>query len=65
MAEAESQRPATRLEIAIGRAFAVLVHPVAAWRARQAYRRILFVSGCFMATYILVLLALQFLSLPL
>jgi hypothetical protein len=64
MAEAESQRPATRLEITIGRAFAVLVHPVAAWRARQAYRRILFVSGCFMATYILVLLALQFLSLP-
>jgi hypothetical protein len=50
------------LEVAIGRTLAVCVHPVAAWRARPAYRRLLLFSGCFTASYILVFLALQFLS---
>jgi hypothetical protein len=50
------------LEVAIGRTLAVFVHPVAAWRARPVYRRLLLCSGCFTASYILVFLALQFLS---
>jgi hypothetical protein len=62
MAGATPRRPATPVEIAIGRTLAVLVHPVAAWRTRHAYRRLLLYSGCFAASYILVLLALQFLS---
>jgi hypothetical protein len=62
MADATRFRPATRAEIAIGRTLAVLVHPVAAWRARHAYRRLLVYSGCFTASYILVFLALQFLT---
>jgi hypothetical protein len=60
---AVSDRPATRLEVAIGRTLAVFVHPVAAWRARPMYGRLLLCSGCFTASYILVFLALQFLSL--
>jgi hypothetical protein len=59
---AASDRPATRLEVAIGRTLAVFVHPVAAWRARPVYRRLLLCSGCFTASYILVFLALRFLS---
>jgi hypothetical protein len=62
MADATSLRPATRVEIAIGRALAVLVHPVAAWRTRHAYLPLLLFSGCFAASYILVFLAMQFLS---
>jgi hypothetical protein len=50
------------LEVAAGRALAVCVHPVAAWRTRPQYRRLLMFSGCFMASYVLVLVALQLLS---
>jgi len=57
-----ADRPATRLEVAIGRTLAECCHPVAAWRTRPAYRRLLFVSSCFTASYILVFLALRFLS---
>jgi hypothetical protein len=59
---AASDRPATRVEVAIGRTLAVCVHPVAAWRTRPDYRRLLLFSGCFTASYILVFVALQFLS---
>jgi hypothetical protein len=55
-------RPATRLEVAIGRTLAVCVHPIAAWRTRPVYRPLLLFSGCLTASYILVFLALQFLS---
>ena len=55
-------RPATRLEVAIGRTLAVCFHPVAAWRTRAVSRRLLLFSGCFTASYILVFLALHFLS---
>jgi hypothetical protein len=50
------------VEVAIGRTLAVCVHPVAAWRTRPDYRRLLLFSGCFTASYILVFVALQFLS---
>jgi hypothetical protein len=59
---AAPDRPATRLEVAIGRTVAVFFHPVAAWRTQPVYRRLLLFSGCFTASYILVFLALQFLS---
>jgi hypothetical protein len=59
---AASDRPATRVEVAIGRTLAVCVHPIAAWRTRPDYRRLLLFSGCFTASYILVFVALQFLS---
>ena len=62
MAAAAPLPPATRVEIAIGRTLAVLVHPVAAWRTRNAYRRLLLYSGCFTASYILVFVVLQFLT---
>ena len=62
MAAATRLPPATRVEIAIGRTLAVLVHPVAAWRTRNAYRRLLLYSGCFTASYILVFVVLQFLT---
>jgi len=50
------------LEVAIGRTLAVYLHPVAAWRARPAYRRLLLCSACFTASYVLVFVALRFLS---
>jgi hypothetical protein len=49
------------LEVAIGRTLAVYLHPVAAWR-RPAYRRLLLCSACFTASYVLVFVALRFLS---
>jgi hypothetical protein len=51
-------RPATPLEIAIGQTLAGLRHPVAAWRTRPLFRRLVVVSSCFAASYVLVLLAL-------
>jgi hypothetical protein len=59
---AAANRPSTRMEIALGRALAVCVHPIAAWRTRPEYRRRLMLSGCFTASYILVLVALRLLS---
>jgi hypothetical protein len=59
---ASLDRPATRLEVAIGRTLAVCAHPIAAWRTRPVYRPLLLFSGCLTASYILVFLALQFLS---
>ena len=60
--DATSDRLASPLEAAIGRALAVYFHPIAAWRAGAAYRRLLIISGCFAASYLLVLLALRYLS---
>ena len=60
--DATSDRLASPLEAAIGRALAVYLHPVAAWRARSAYRRLLLISCCFVASYLLVLLMLRYLS---
>jgi hypothetical protein len=57
-----TDRPASRVEVAIGRALAACIHPVAAWRTRPDYRRMLLFSGCFTVSYILVLVALQLLS---
>ena len=59
---AVSDRPATRLEVAIGLTLAVIFHPVTAWRARLVYRQVLLFAGCFTASYVLVFLALQLLS---
>ena len=60
--QAAPDRPSTPLEVAIGRALAVCAHPIAAWRTRPEYRRMLMLSGCFTASYILVFIALQLLS---
>jgi len=60
--DATSDRLASPLEIAIGRALAVYLHPIAAWRARSAYRRLLLCTGCFAASYLVVLVVLRYLS---
>ena len=52
-------RPATPLEVAIGQTLAGVRHPVAAWRTRPPFRRLVCVSGCFTASYVLMLLLLQ------
>jgi uncharacterized protein YggT (Ycf19 family) len=59
---AATDRPATPLELAIGQMLAGVCHPIAAWRTRPPFRRLVCVSGCFTASYALVLLALQLLS---
>jgi len=51
-----NDRPATPLEIAIGQTLAGVRHPIAAWRTRPPFRRLICVSGCFTASYVLVLL---------
>ena len=55
-------RPATRTEILIGRSLAACVHPVAAWRTGSKSARCQFFLGYFVASYVLVFLALLFLS---
>ena len=55
------ERPATALEIAIGQTLAGVRHPIAAWRRRPSFRRMVGVSCCFTASYVLVLLALKLL----
>jgi len=57
-----TNRPATPLEIAIGQTLAGMCHPVAAWRTRPPFRRLVCVSGCFTASYVMVLVALRLLS---
>jgi len=54
-------RPSTRLEVLIGRSVAACVHPVAAWRAGSKSARLQFLAGYFVASYVLVFLALLFL----
>jgi hypothetical protein len=58
-----ADRSATPLEAKIGRTLASCRHPVAAWRTRPPFRRLVCLSGCFTAGYVLVLLALQLLTL--
>jgi hypothetical protein len=57
-----TDRPATPLEVAIGQTLAGVCHPIAAWRTRPLFRRFVCVSGCFTASYVLMLLALRLLS---
>jgi len=57
-----TDRPATPLETAIGQTLAGVRHPVAAWRTRPPFRRLVCVSGCFTASYVMVLVALRLLS---
>lgn len=54
-------RPATALEVAIGQTLAGVCHPIAAWRTRPPFRRMVCVSCCFTASYVLVLLVLEML----
>ena len=56
-------RPSTRVEILIGLALAVCIHPVAAWHSQSPSARVLFFMGYFIASYLSVLVALQFLTL--
>ena len=56
-----ADRPATPLEIAIGQTLAGVRHPVAAWRTRAPFRRLVYLSACFTASYVLMLLVLQLL----
>jgi hypothetical protein len=55
-------RPGTRLEILIGRSLAACAHPVAAWRSGSRSARLQFLLGYFVASYVLVFLALLFLA---
>jgi hypothetical protein len=57
-------RPSTPLEILIGRSMAAVVHPVAAWRSGSKAARLHFLAGYFVASYVLVFLALLFLRPP-
>jgi hypothetical protein len=54
-----SDRPSTRLETFIGLTLAVCVHPVAAWASGSASIRLLCFLGYFLASYVLMMLALQ------
>jgi hypothetical protein len=56
-------RPATPLEATIGQTLAGIRHPIAAWRTRPPFRRLVCVSGCFAGSYLLMLLVLRFLVL--
>lgn len=53
-------RPATRLEVKIGRSVATCVHPLVSWRltARRHRVRYFIVAGYFAAGYMTVLAAL-------
>ena len=55
-------RPSTRLESFIGLTLAVCVHPVAAWESRSASNRLLCVLGYFVASYVLMMLALPYVA---
>jgi hypothetical protein len=55
---ATPDRPSTRMEILIGRSLAVCVHPVAAWRSGSTAARLQFFAGYFVASYLLMFLAL-------
>jgi len=54
-------RPATALEVAIGQTLAGVRHPIAAWRTRPPFRRMVCVSCCFTASYVVVLFVLELL----
>jgi len=55
-------RPSTRTEILIGRSMAAVVHPVAAWRSGSRSNRLHFFAGYFVASYVLVFIALLLLA---
>ena len=57
-------RPSTRTEILIGRSLAVCAHPVAAWRSGSTTVRLQFFAGYFVASYVLIFLALLMLGFP-
>ena len=46
------------LDVAIGRALACCVHPVASWRLLPAYGRVVLVAAYVSASYVTVLTAL-------
>jgi len=50
------------MEILIGRSLAVCVHPVAAWRSGSMALRVHFFAGYFVASYVLIFLALLLLG---
>jgi hypothetical protein len=54
-------RPSTRLEIFIGCCLAACVHPTAAWRSGSTSARFQFLFGYFVASYVLIFIALLFL----
>jgi len=56
-----TDRPAPPLEIAIGQTLAGVRHPVAAWRTRPPFRRLVYLAACFTGSYVLILLVLQLL----
>jgi len=58
-----SDRPSTTTEIVIGRTFAMMVHPYAAWRTRSAKGRAVVVASYIAAGYAVVL-ALLFFTAP-
>jgi hypothetical protein len=51
----ELDRPSTRVEVLLGRALAMCVHPYAAWRTQSTSRRLLVFFAYFAASYTLVL----------
>jgi hypothetical protein len=59
---AATDRPSTRIEIVIGRSLALCVHPVAAWRSGSTAVRLHFVASYFVASYVLIFLALLLLK---
>jgi len=59
-----ADRQSSRTEILIGRSLAVCVHPVAAWRSGSTAVRLQFFAGYFVASYVLIFLALLLLGSP-
>jgi uncharacterized protein YggT (Ycf19 family) len=57
-----TDRAATPLEAAIGQTLAAACHPIAAFRTRPPFRRLVCVIGCFTGSYVVVLLALRLLA---
>jgi hypothetical protein len=52
------QRPSTRFETFVGRALAVSIHPVAAWRTRSRRDVAVLVGAYFAAGYLAILATL-------
>jgi hypothetical protein len=50
--------PTTRLEVLVGRSFAMCVHPYAAWRAHSTAGRLLVVFAYIAASYAVMLAVL-------